>query len=236
MLMAAVLSANSGHAAIIITEIMYDPLGTEPAAEWIEIYNNGGSAVDLQNWQIDDIAGGESAATLTTSSFSIAAGGFVILSTRTLSVFNSTWGTSLSSAQFLQLASWAQFNNTGDEVRLLDSSSVVQSSVTYTESSPWPSGGAAGTSYGFVGDLGDASAYTLGGNWRLSSTLDGVLTSSESDTGSPGIQPVPEPVHFTLFCALGLLAICGGRTWLDSRRSRQKLNPVFQHSGFEASP
>jgi hypothetical protein len=55
------------------------------------------------------------------------------------------------------------------------------------------------------------SSYSVAGTWRF----DMVTISGEL------ITPVPEPKFYALFCALGLLAICGGRTWLESQRSRK---------------
>ncbi|UCE74626.1 MAG: lamin tail domain-containing protein, partial [Methanomassiliicoccales archaeon] len=35
-------------------EIMYDPLGTEVDEEWVELYNNGSTIVNLENWTFTD--------------------------------------------------------------------------------------------------------------------------------------------------------------------------------------
>jgi hypothetical protein len=39
---------------LLITEVIYDPDGAEPGGEWIEIYNAGGSALDLSVYKIGD--------------------------------------------------------------------------------------------------------------------------------------------------------------------------------------
>ena len=39
---------------IILTEIMYDPIGSERTDEFVEIYNSDAQAVDLAGWQIGD--------------------------------------------------------------------------------------------------------------------------------------------------------------------------------------
>lgn len=41
---------------VVITEVLADPLGPEPAQEFVEIFNYGLQAVDLSNWMIDDEA------------------------------------------------------------------------------------------------------------------------------------------------------------------------------------
>jgi hypothetical protein len=39
---------------LLISEVIYDPDGAEPGGEWIEIYNAGGSPVDLSAYKIGD--------------------------------------------------------------------------------------------------------------------------------------------------------------------------------------
>ncbi|KHO54790.1 MAG: hypothetical protein QT10_C0012G0038 [archaeon GW2011_AR19] len=38
--------------AVIINEIMYNPVQNEHYNEWIEIYNEGGSNIDLTGWNL----------------------------------------------------------------------------------------------------------------------------------------------------------------------------------------
>jgi len=45
---------NAAQAAIIISEIMYNPSSTEDDWEWIELYNSGSSEIDLTGYVIDD--------------------------------------------------------------------------------------------------------------------------------------------------------------------------------------
>ncbi|MFH1890483.1 MAG: lamin tail domain-containing protein [Candidatus Kuenenbacteria bacterium] len=49
-------TANTGHAYsvdIIISEFLPNPKGSD-SAEWIELYNQGGTDIDLLNWQLGD--------------------------------------------------------------------------------------------------------------------------------------------------------------------------------------
>jgi len=43
---------NHKNKAVIITEIMYDPVQNDHYNEWIEIYNNGSTAIDLNEWKL----------------------------------------------------------------------------------------------------------------------------------------------------------------------------------------
>lgn len=42
---------------IVINEVLYDPIGREPAQEFIELYNWGSSSINLNGWKIKDEGG-----------------------------------------------------------------------------------------------------------------------------------------------------------------------------------
>lgn len=48
------LKANGNQQDIVINEVMYDPIGAEVEGEWVEIFNNGTTSVDMSNWSIAD--------------------------------------------------------------------------------------------------------------------------------------------------------------------------------------
>lgn len=106
--------------AILISEIMYAPLGDEP--EWVEIYNASESAVNLRNWQISDAT---TKATLTSKDFLIQPGEYLILS-RDSSILN-----------FYQIPSriitfpLPTLNNTDDAVVIYDHTGAKIDSVRY---------------------------------------------------------------------------------------------------------
>jgi hypothetical protein len=50
-------SINYSIPNIIINEVMFDPIGNDNNSEWVELYNAGASAVDLNNWNITDSDG-----------------------------------------------------------------------------------------------------------------------------------------------------------------------------------
>lgn len=51
---AEVTLTGSSGSPVVITEILADPLGAEPAQEYIEVKNLGDDIVDLSGWMIDD--------------------------------------------------------------------------------------------------------------------------------------------------------------------------------------
>ena len=45
---------GASSSTLLISEVLYDPLGTEPNGEWIEIFNNTSSPIELTDWAISD--------------------------------------------------------------------------------------------------------------------------------------------------------------------------------------
>ena len=46
------LMPHSAYASVIISEIMYDPQGTDTDHEWVELYNSGSDAVEItKDWR-----------------------------------------------------------------------------------------------------------------------------------------------------------------------------------------
>ena len=111
---------------IIITEIMFKP--EVASEEWIEIYNDDDSPVDLANWTIADASG---SATLTTESFVVNPGEYAILCETEMDDF---------SCPTLTADGWRYLNNDGDSIRLYDSSGNLVDSAFYSVSDSWENG------------------------------------------------------------------------------------------------
>ncbi len=47
-------SATPAAGSVVISEVLYDPTGSEPDAEWFEMYNASGNAIDLTGYRIGD--------------------------------------------------------------------------------------------------------------------------------------------------------------------------------------
>ncbi|MBT4350923.1 lamin tail domain-containing protein, partial [archaeon] len=50
-LMTFLIFIPSVFSQIIISEIMYNPIGSDTNKEWIEIYNSGNSPIDMTGWK-----------------------------------------------------------------------------------------------------------------------------------------------------------------------------------------
>lgn len=97
--------------AIVVNELLPNPVGSDNDGEFIELYNTGGEAVSLFGWELDDAAGGSGAYDIP----DVEIGGHSYM------VFDrSDTGIAL--------------NNTSDSVRLFDPDGSEVSSVSYDES------------------------------------------------------------------------------------------------------
>ena len=100
---------------------MFNPASSEPAWEWIELYNAGSSTVDLSGYVIDDNnTSAHSSANI--SSGTIPAGGSAILYNAdaiSAADFQAAWGT----VDLIGVSGWSnmQLNNGGDTIGIWSS-------------------------------------------------------------------------------------------------------------------
>jgi hypothetical protein len=99
---------------VFINEIMPDPVGADSEGEYLELYNAGGEAVDLEGWKIG--VGGGTSKTLgdqiKLSSYLIPAGGFLVV---------------------YRKDSHSVLSNGGDTVVLLSPDNITMDTVAYSE-------------------------------------------------------------------------------------------------------
>lgn len=217
-LTALLSSAAAANSAVLITEFIADPTGTDVDREWMEIYNNGASAVNLTGYAAGDgtdplnMSGGE-AMQLFPNGTIINPGQVMVLAANA-NGFNAFYGF-LPNFEFAnntsglgnnpgvpdltQVAGWGIATGTlgiangGDDVGLLASGSTP-SSFTFLD----------GSNHGTVTTFFPGAA-TLAGNQsyeRINGLID---TDTASDwvvrtTGNatPGVVVVPEPAALWL--------------------------------------
>ncbi|MCB9273799.1 MAG: lamin tail domain-containing protein [Lewinellaceae bacterium] len=152
---------------LIITEIMYNPSGMEPNAEWFEVYNTTAQDIDLIGWVVQS---GASTHTIS-GSVIVSAGSYEVLGATTSGCGNEdyTYGTGIS------------LNNSSDDVSIRFGATVIDE-VAYQTSGAWPSS-TNGYSISLNGPAGqDASSNDSGVNWCLSASSCG-----GGDFGTPGM-------------------------------------------------
>ena len=218
---ALVAAAGLGAAAqadLIVTEIMFNASSPETPGvdnwEYVEIYNNGSTTVDLTGWVFDDSAGPQFTAA-NIASGSIAPGTFAVLfdsAAQDLAEMQGAWGAGIN---FIGVSTWSNLNNGGgDRIGLWASLadygttrdfSTAQVDQPYTDLAPWPTdnGSASFTLRGL--DL-DGS---MGENWALSELGDAFGTYQSTAFGSNNGQDIGNPGTIPAPGALALAAIGG---------------------------
>ncbi len=113
-----------GHQAgvIVLNEIMYSPLTSEP--EWVEVFNPTSQTVSLRGWRLTDSDAGASA--FVENEIVIPPGGYFVLAEDTL-----TGLLTLPAGTFTILKNWPALNNEFDSVVLYDLSGNQIDRVDY---------------------------------------------------------------------------------------------------------
>lgn len=162
---------------IVINEIMYNPataLGPDANYEYLELFNNGTTAVDLTNWTIT------TAIEHTFSSgTTIQPGAYLVVAKDAASITN-YYGIS-------NIVQWnsGDLNNTGEAIKLRAPNGVLMDSVFYLSTAPWPSGANGnGSSLELIHPDLDNSQVV---NWLASLQLNGTPGVQNSAFGFQGL-------------------------------------------------
>lgn len=150
-----VCGGRVGQAAVVINEIHYDPDVKTDAVEFIELYNNGASSVNLGGWMFTD------AVTYTFPNGTVLpAGGYLVIGQNPAAI-QTKWGITGV------LGPWTgKLSNDGDNIILVDNNAVKIDEVDYQCGFPWPTSSRGdGPSMELINPAFDNN---LGGNWRPS--------------------------------------------------------------------
>ncbi|MBI4154043.1 lamin tail domain-containing protein, partial [Candidatus Woesearchaeota archaeon] len=125
-----ILFSSSAYSAVLINEILANGL-SDPDYEWIELFNNGSSAVNLTGWSISET----SSSNFTINDF-IPGNGFIILAVD-FNIFNLTYpNVNLSGIKIIDITTTNfNLNDAGGEARLYNSSGDLMDSVSYIQAS-----------------------------------------------------------------------------------------------------
>ncbi len=112
---------------VLVSEVVFNPSGSEPANEWVELYNGTGADVNLEGWTIGDASSTDVLAT-TTRVFS--AGTFVIVTSST--TLGASLGLPVDAVVVLPTSIGHNgLGNTGDRVRLINASAVEVDAMSW---------------------------------------------------------------------------------------------------------
>lgn len=187
---AALFMTSSASADIIITEIMQNPSAVSDAnGEYFEIFNSGGSDVDLNGWTISD--DGSDSFDITSSTI-VGAGQYFVFG------LNGDTGTNggvnvdfVYSGMFL--------SNSDDELILTDADTNEVDRVEWDNGSTFPDPNGASMEL-----INIAADNNVGSNWA-----EATASFGDGDLGTPGSAnsvAVPEPASAAV---LGLVALGG---------------------------
>jgi hypothetical protein len=130
---------------LLISEVVYDPVGAEPGGEWIEIYNAGGSPLDLGSYKIGDeeISGGQEGMLQFPAGARIEPGQVVIIASQAVVFFEhyavkpdfEMRDSDPQTPELLKYTAWAggniELGNSGDEVLALDGADQLVDAVSW---------------------------------------------------------------------------------------------------------
>lgn len=127
LLLLLVLCCISSASAIQISEIMYNPSGSDTGHEWIEVYNNESSAINLTGWKFVE-SGTNHGLNLVNGGEILDIGTYAIIADNSnmfLQDYPTFTGTLFDSSFSL--------SNTGEYLALKDSNSTVVENITYAD-------------------------------------------------------------------------------------------------------
>lgn len=221
---AAILAAASvSQGAIVITEIFYNPNGSEgPEQEWIEIYNSGATTVDLSGWDYGDSQDNSYTGDFPAGT-TLAPGAAAIIVAQSSAIIEQIWGPGI---QVITTDVGISLGNTGtarnETVVIRDAADNIVDAVNYeTGTNGWPGNGGNRASIYLLPTAISQSANDIGSNWAVSSPgIDGawealdynpdIANAVAFDIASPGyveVSAVPEPASLAMVGLAGLLAL-----------------------------
>ncbi len=174
-------------AGVTISEVMYDVPGSDAGREWVEVRNDGSTAVDLAGWKLFENNTNHGIATTSSAgTFSIPAGGYAVIADNA-EKFLIDWP-SFSGALFDSVFS---LSNTGESVSIRNADLVDVDTATYSAE---------------TGGAGDGNSLERSGNTFVAHTPNpgagSVVPQSDTETvsdpaspvaSSGGGTPLPEP-------------------------------------------
>jgi hypothetical protein len=175
---AALFAAGVSAQSVVITELQYNPPGSggpNSATEFLELYNNGGSSVDLTGWKIQ--GSGFGAINFTIPAHTLSPGDYVVFSNNT-SNLSSLYG--VTGIQYT-----GSLLNVGMTLLLKNNSNATIDSVPYSPNAPWPTIAAG---HGVSIQLCDYNSdNSIASSWKRSITKTANVSTRDL-YGTPGSQ------------------------------------------------
>lgn len=157
--------SKQSFSQIIINEINYRSAGSDVFTEYIEIYNNSGSAVDMSGWIIEDAV-----SYVIPNGTTIASSGFIILVSNPID-FNAEFS-NVGGAQVL--GGWVgSLKNSGENIVIRDAAYTIIDNVDYDNWNEWPSTGHDDANLLSLQKINVDLPGKHGGSWRAATPTPG---------------------------------------------------------------
>jgi hypothetical protein len=215
----AAVAAMPARGALVISEVLYNEVGSPTTGEWVEIFNTGPAAINLTNYKVGDEETSGTTPATGEGMYQFPAGamiapGQVQIVTNDADRFFTVYGflptyeitgTNGTIPNMTQYAVWDPDGtsiagaNGGDEVLLLDSMDSLLDAVSWGSTFAFspsldPDAELDGQSYERKNALVDTNTAN---DWQL-----GPTSGTAAGRSTPGTVPVPEPASLVLALAM----------------------------------
>jgi len=141
--------ATPVEALLLISEVQFDPSSNEPDAEWIELYNGGGSALDLADYKVGDeeASNGSEGMFRFPDGAQLVSGGVIVIANRSAAFLNDHGfkphyelvESDPDVPNLVKYSDWSSgsiyLSNSGDELLVLDATDNVVDTLSWGDSS-----------------------------------------------------------------------------------------------------
>jgi len=203
----SVVLVSSARAEVIISEIMYNPQGTDLdttvtpniSREWAELYNTGTTAVNIGGWQFGDAFDNQWASAFPANTMIQPQQALVV--TGDAASFDQEWGSGINRIQVNSFPILANTPGAADErPSLRDNTSVIRDAVAYDDANGWPRvNGSDGQSIVLSPQSLTSTANDIGTTWKpgMRGVYGGVFKSADGENqGSPGTVVTTAQIPF----------------------------------------
>ncbi len=187
--------ANSSN--IVVSEIMFNPVGTSEESEWIELLNTSAATIDLSNLSLVGV------------DYTFPLGYILAPDARVVIVKNQASFAAAYNTAAITIApgefSTSSLGNSGEEIALIDALGIDAQRFTYNDKTPWPTA-PDGDGYSLVLIAPETIPdHTEPSNWRSSVALGGTPGGSDSTSfnGNPDLDNDNDGLSALLEYALG---------------------------------
>ncbi len=118
----ALLVAPAAHAGVTINEFLANPDGSDGGQEWVELHNDGGSAVDVSGWQFQAGTSSLSTKVVLPAGTTIPGGGFLVIGEADVTFADVTVDGTLA---------MGNASSSGDAIALLDDAGTTIDTIVY---------------------------------------------------------------------------------------------------------